>query len=474
MEKVRSIHFVGIKGVGLTPLALIAKQAGIKVTGSDVGDDFITSKSLEQAGISPLIGFSPDHITEYIDLVITTGAHGGLSNVEVVEAKKRHIPVLTKGQAVGEFMKGSLIGRSFSGIAVAGSHGKTTTTAMIATLFTQCGLDPTYTIGTGSIGRDMPPGRLGKGKHFIAESDEYATDPQSDHTPQFLWIKPDMIVLTNIEHDHPDLYPTLDDVVKAFENFSTNISSTGKIIGNGDDVRVARILSRQIGKAITFGFSEKNDYVLKRVHISGHQTFFHVMSKGIDLGEFRLSVSGQHNAMNALAAIVVALESGISLEKIKNHLGQFEGSKRRLEYKGQLVTGAYVFDDYAHHPTEIKMTLQALKKRYPGHAIIAVFQPHTYSRTKVLLDEFVSCFDDATSIMFVDIFSSAREEKDPSISSELLAKRLSQRHPSSIFVPDMHLIPSILSHQRLKDNTVVVIMGAGDIYKIIDDLPMIS
>ncbi|MBI5044699.1 MAG: UDP-N-acetylmuramate--L-alanine ligase [Candidatus Levybacteria bacterium] len=474
MKKVRSIHFVGIKGVGLTPLAIIAKQAGISVTGSDVSEEFITSKTLEECGITIYNGFSPDHVSPTIDLVITTGAHDGLQNVEVLEAIKQRIPVMTKGQAVGEFMKGEIVGRSFSGIAIAGSHGKTTTTAMLTMLLQSNGLDPTYTVGTGSLGDGIPPGHLGKGKYFVAESDEYATDPQTDHKPQFMWLKPEIIVLTNIEHDHPDLYPTIEDVEMAFSNFSTNITPNGFIIGNGDDARVAKILARHIGKGISFGFSEKNDYVLHRIHTSGSQTFFHVRSKGTELGEFRLSVAGQHNAMNALAAAIVGLEVGLSLEKVKKGLSEFKGSKRRLEFKGQLITGAYVFDDYAHHPTEIKATLRALRDSYPKHSLVAIFQPHTYSRTKAFIEDFVTCFDEAESVMLVDIFSSAREQKDDTVNSELLAKKISLRHPSSIFVPDMNLLPSILSHQRLRDNVVVVVMGAGNIYKIIDNLPLVS
>ncbi|HVZ58550.1 MAG TPA: UDP-N-acetylmuramate--L-alanine ligase [Patescibacteria group bacterium] len=473
MNKVKSIHFVGIKGVGLTPLAIIAKQAGIKVTGSDVAEEFITDQALKKAGITPLVDFLPEHLPKNLDLVITTGAHGGLDNPEVVAARERLIPVMTKGEAVGAFMQGDLLGRSFTQIAVAGSHGKTTSTAMLATVLQKAGFDPTYIIGTGSTSALDLPGHLGKGQYFVAESDEYATEPAHNHKAQFLWQYPDVLLLTNIEHDHPDIYPTLMDVEKVFREFATHISTKGFIVGCGDDELVYSLLKEHPGKTISFGFSPKNQYVLTRVHISGGQMFFRLQREGMDLEEFRLSVFGEHNALNAAGVVAVCMELGIPLEKIKEALPEFSGSKRRLEYKGQLTTGAYLFDDYAHHPTEIRNTLKSLRIRYPKSTLIAIFQPHTYSRTKALLPEFVTAFDDANDVIIMDIFSSAREKKDPTITSGLLAQQLAVRHPAVLYLPTIEDVAALLSKENLKDNTVIVFMGAGDIYKTIDLLPKI-
>jgi UDP-N-acetylmuramate--alanine ligase len=471
MNKPKHIHFVGIKGVGVTPLAIIAKEAGIAVTGSDVGEKFITDEALEKSGISPLVGFAKEHISKKIDLVITTGAHGGYDNVEVVQAKNLGIPVLTKGEAVGAYMKGELLERTFSGIAIAGSHGKTTTSGMIVTMLKANAMDPSYVVGTGSIGAIDLPGHLGKGRYFVAESDEYATEPKHDHKAQFLWQYPQIALFTNIEHDHPDIYPKIEDVIKVFGDFVENIPKNGLLIGCGDDEVVYTLLRNARVRTLSYGFSPKNDYVLSRVHVSGAQTFFHITTAGVDLGEFRIGVIGEHNALNAAGAIVVGFELGLTMEQISQGLSKFTGSKRRLEYRGKLETGAHVFDDYAHHPTEIRQTLKSLRLRFPKETIVAIFQPHTYSRTKALMNDFVKAFQDANDVIIIDIFPSAREEIDPTISSQLLASKLSMYHPAAFYAPSVQDAIQLLRKEDLRDNVVIVFMGAGDIYNAIDTLP---
>jgi UDP-N-acetylmuramate--alanine ligase len=470
MDKLKKIHFVGIKGVGMTPLAIIAKEAGLEVTGSDVAERFITDSALENVGITPLIGFIPEHITRDIQLVITTGAHGGYENAEVIKARELSIPVITAGEAVGEFMRGDILGKRFTGISIAGSHGKTTTTAMLTTIFKENSLDPSYLIGTGSFGESLP-GHFGKGSYFIAEADEYATEPKHNHKARFLWQHPTLALFTNIEQDHPDIYPTIESIVKVFEEFALQIPSNGVLVGNGDNNYIEDIFSKMSCRTITFGFSPRNDYVIDHIHVSGNQTFFRAHAKEIDLGEFRLSVTGEHNALNALGAVILALESGLPLEKIKIAIAKYSGSKRRLEYKGQLVSGAHIFDDYAHHPTEIKATLKSLRQRFPQSTLIAVFQPHTYTRTKTLLEEFVKSFDDAHNVIITDIFASAREAKDETISSQILVQKLAARHPACLYLPSPKAVIELLIHERLKENVVVVFMGAGDIYQAIDLLP---
>ena len=219
----KNIHFVGIKGVGMTPLAIIAKEAGMHVTGCDVEKEFITDESLREANIEVFPGFSANHITTLTNLVITTGAHGGFDNPEVLRAKSLNIPILTQGEAVGEFMKGGILSRDFEGISVAGTHGKTTTTAMIATVLNKCRLDPTYLIGTSMISSLGLPGHLGKGKFFVAEADEYATEPNYDKTSKFLWQNPRIGIITNIEYDHPDVYASEQEMIDAFIKFAQKI-----------------------------------------------------------------------------------------------------------------------------------------------------------------------------------------------------------------------------------------------------------
>lgn len=449
----------------MTPLALIAHDAGFKVTGSDIGQEFITDAALKKAKITPFVGFSPEHVTNP-DLVVTTGAHGGFDNIEVSTAKLKKIPVMSAGEATGNFMNGEIFGKKFIGISLAGTHGKTTTTAMVATIFKENNLDPSYIIGTGDVSSLGVPGHLGDGRYFVAEADEYATEPQYNKTARFMWQHPKIAVFTNIEHDHPDIYPTIDDVRAMFKKFAEQLPANGSLIACGDDPQIKQLLKETSKQVTTYGFNLDNEYVLDRVHISGDQTFFWVTVKGVPLGEFGIRVAGEHNALNALAAIIVSLDCGLSVEKIKKGLLAFRGSKRRLEYIGELATGAKVYDDYAHHPTEIAKTLEALRKQYPKKKIICVFQPHTYSRTKKLFDEFMTAFAHVDTVLLTDIYASLRETPDPSVSSKQLAFALSNNHKSVIYVPTLPDVVQYINENRFRSDTVLVTMGAGDVYTI--------
>jgi len=471
MKKVESIHFVGIKGVGMAPLAIIAKEAGILVSGSDLEEEFITDEPLHKKGIKPLPGFSASHIKNP-DLVITTGANSGFENIEVVTARKKKIPILTQGQAVGEFMKGELLGRKFKGISVAGSHGKTTTAAMLATILREGNVDPSFLIGTGNIGNVFPPGHLGKGKYFIAEADEYVTEPKYDRTPKFLWQFPDLIIFTNIDFDHPDIYKSLDEIRDAFLKFSHNLGRDGILIANGDDEGLRPVIRQCQTKKITFGFSAANDYVISKVSLEGTKTFFQVSAYGMPIGEFSLNVIGDFNALNALGAVIAAIEIGLSLDKIKKGISQFWGSKRRLEFIGKLESGALVFDDYAHHPAEIRKTLRALRLSHPKEKIICVFQPHTYSRTKALFEDFVHSFSDADTVIFTDIYASLREKKDETVSAKLLSSKTSLVHKNSSFLPRLSDVVEYINQNQFPEDTIILTMGAGDVYKIAQNLKL--
>lgn len=467
--KYKHIHFVGIKGVGMAALAIAAKEAGVKVTGSDIGDDFITKTSLQKAGIIPFIGFEKEHV-QGADLLITTGAHGGYDNPEVVAAKELCIPVISHGEALGAFLSGELFGKKFVGIAVAGTHGKTTTTALIATIFMENGFDPSYIIGTGSIFSLPKPGHFGKGKYFVVEADEYATEPKHDKNARFLWLHPSVAVITNIEYDHPDIYPSIEDVRMAFVKFVNNITESGVLIGCGDDKEAMRVLKNYQGQKITYGFSPANDYAVKHMTSSKEHTFFSLESKGMDLGEFSLRIFGEHNVQNAVAAIVVALEAGLPIEKIRQSIMTFSGSKRRFEFVGILESGALFYDDYAHHPTEIKKTLQAAKLRFPKKEIVAIFQPHTFSRTKELFSDFTRAFSDADTVLLTDIFASLREEPDESVSAAKLALQMKQRNKNVEHLSTLADVVEYLRKREFDDNVVILTMGAGDIYTIKDSL----
>lgn len=468
------IHFVGIKGVGMAPLALIAKQAGLMVTGSDIDKEFITDAALHKAGIMPFVGFSPSHITN-ADLVITTGAHGGFDNVEVRAAKERGITVMTQGEAVGVFMKGKLFGKSWKGISITGTHGKTTTTAMVATILSKNSLDPTYIIGTGDVGSLPAPGHFGQGEYFVAEADEYMTEPRYDKTIKFLWQHPEIAVITNIEYDHPDVYKSLDDVLAAFTQFITQLSNDSILVACGDDPEIQKITSSYTKKLITYGLQPENDFQLYDVRFTDGKMTFFVKDKEKPLGEFTLQVAGEHNALNALASIIVCLQAGLTVSQIQKGLLAFAGSKRRLEFIGELVSGARVYDDYAHHPTEIKKTLQTLRLKYPNKHIVCIFQPHTYSRTKMLFSEFQKAFMgiDKLFIVMTEIFASLREEPDNSVSGAKLVEAIAQKQNNIYYRETLVDVVQYINEKHFGEDTVIVTMGAGDVYTIHSQLAFV-
>jgi UDP-N-acetylmuramate--alanine ligase len=462
---VKKIHFVGIKGVGMAPLAIIAKEAGFRVSGSDVDEEFITDISLVKAGIKAMIGFEESHV-ENCDLLITTGAHGGFDNVEVKKARQKEIPVWTQGEAVGKYMNEGFLGKKFEGISVAGSHGKTTTTAMIATILKENKLDPTFLIGTGEVPSLGSCGHFGKGKYFVAEADEYSTEPQYDKTPKLMWQKPKIAVITNIEFDHPDLYPSINEMTKAFLNFTKNIEEDGSLIICADDSESLKLLKSYRGKVVTYGFSKDADFYIERVSMEQDKMFFWVSAGNTSLGEFYTQVTGEYNCLNALSAIIACLELGLSIESIKKGLAAFRGTKRRFEFIGNLSSGAFLFDDYAHHPTEIKKTLAAFKKTYPNKKIVTIFQPHTYSRTKSLFEQFVGSFSNSDCVILTDIFSSSREQADNSVSSKLLADEISKIHKDVVYMPKLPDVVEYVSKKSFGKEFIIITMGAGDVYKI--------
>lgn len=465
MKKIKNIHFVGIKGVGMAPLAIIAKEAGFNVSGCDLGEEFITDAPLRKAGIEPLVGFSEEHLRT-IELLITTGAHGGFENIEVIKARELGIPVWTQGEAVGMFIDGELLKNKFEGICVAGSHGKTTTSAIIATVLKENKLDPSFLIGTGDIPSLGSSGHFGKGKYFVAEADEYATEPKHDKTPKFLWQKPQIGVITNIEFDHPDLYSSMEQLREAFLNFAKNINTSGVLVACADDSETTKVLKQYSGRVITYGFSKNADYSIQRVSVAPEKTFFWVDAKGTSLGEFALNIPGEYNALNALATIVVCLELGLSIENIKKGLLAFKGTKRRSEFIGKIASGASVYDDYAHHPTEIRNTLSAFRKIYPNKKIVCIFQPHTYSRTKSLFEQFISSFVSADELILTDIFPSLREIADNTVSSKLLADNVSKIQKDVLYLPKLKDVVEYLDQKSFNDSYIIITMGAGDVYKI--------
>lgn len=464
-KKIKKIHFVGIKGVGMTPLAIIAKEAGFGVTGSDVGEKFITDGELKKAGIAPYVGFDEEHVRN-TDLVIATGAHGGMDNIEVKAALSANIDVLTHGEALGLFQRGEIFGKEFFGISIGGSHGKTTTTAIIATLLSENKLDPSFAVGTGEIPSLPSSGHYGRGKYFIAEADEYFADVTYNKTPKFLFQSPKILIVTNIDFDHPDIYPSINEIRDAFLEFAKRLPLDGVLISCGDGEENRKFLNAVNARKITYGTSPDNDYVIERVSSGSDKTFFWVKSGKTLLGQFSMQVFGQHNAQNALSAIVVGLEIGLSIEQIKKGLSKFAGTKRRSEFIGNLPSGGLLYDDYAHHPEELKKTITAFKESFPKHKIVVIFQPHMYSRTKKLFNDFSNSFGNCDEVIITEIFPSFRENVDKNYSSSLLADEINKFVKKAKYFADLTDVVKYLTSQNYDKNTVIVTMGAGDIYKI--------
>jgi len=462
-------HFIGIKGVGMTPLALIAKQAGFMVTGCDVAGEFITDVPLKKADIPVFSSFDSVHLND-VDLVITTAAHGGFDNPEVMHARKLGITVLSQGQALGEYMKGDIFGRLFEGISIAGCHGKTSTTAMVATLLRESKLDPSYVIGTSEIISLPAPGHYGQGECFIAEADEYVSEVTYDRKAKFFYQFPTFGVITNIEFDHPDVYSSIEEVKNAYLKFTDNISSDGVVIVNGDDPHTKEILPRIKKRVLTFGQEHTNDVLIHDISKANGLTMFHIRYEGEELEQFSLVVPGNHTIFNATVAIIIGKLLGLDTTNIRNGLLAFKGTRRRLEFIKTLTSGALLYDDYGHHPTEIKTSLTALKEHYPDRKLVCIFQPHTYSRTKQLFTDFLTAFSAADEVILAPIFASAREALDLSVSSDTLASEMQKKHLHVISLPDTINMIKYISEKKFGKEYILVTMGAGDIYKTADSL----
>lgn len=435
ITRLNHIHFVGIKGVGVAALALCAQDLGIKVTGSDLADVFITDKVLEKRKISFKTNFSADNLEPRPDLVVTTGAHGGLRNIEVLAAKKMGIPVLTQGEALAEFAKNKIT------VAVCGVGGKTTTSAMISYILDKVGLKPSYAVGVSEIFGLGYGGKYdNEGKYFVAEADEYVVSPGVDDRPKFHLLSPKIIVVTNIAHDHPDIYPKIKDTLSAYQIFFEKLPEDGVLVISSED-KIALSMAKKINR---------------KTIIYNPQDF----SK-----KLKLRIPGDYNLRNAIAAVSAVSELGVSPKEATSVLADFNGTKRRFEVVGETATGAIVVDDYAHHPSEIEKLIKAAREFYPGKRITIAFQPHTYSRTKALFDDFAKALSQGDRVCLVDIYSSAREKRDDSVSSERLAEAVKKINQNTFYIGSLENSGLWLKKNSSKGE-VLLTVGAGDIFYI--------
>ncbi len=439
------IHFVGIGGISMSGLAEILNFEGFKVSGSDIKDTAITDK-LKSYGIKVTIGQKAENIEDGTDLVVYTAAVKG-DNPEIVAAKEKSIPVVERAVLLGAIMD-----RYKNSIAVSGTHGKTTTTSMISEIIMAANLDPTITVGgiLQSIGGNI---RVGSSEYFIAEACEYCDS--------FLHFKPYVGVVLTVDADHLDYFKNLGNIRKSFHKFEENIAENGTLVINSAIPNYKQLIEGLKSNIVIYG--DGGDICAKELEISDNGTYsFDIYNKGIFECRISLNVPGRHNVDNALAAFAAVKVFGVDNKYIIDGLGNYHGTDRRFQYKGKF-NNVTVVDDYAHHPTEIKATL-ASAKNIKKNRLWCIFQPHTYSRTYNLLDEFTKAFDDADKIIISDIYA-AREKDTGLISSATLADHIKSHGKDAIYLGDFQAIKKYIQ-QNCKDGDLLITMGAGDVYLI--------
>lgn len=429
----------------MSGLAEIMHQLGASVRGSDLRLTPVTER-LEKLGIQIRQGHAAANLRPDLNALVITSAVRE-DNPELVEARRRGLPVLLRGELLAELM------RPRRGVAVAGSHGKTTTSTMVASICLAAGLDPTVVIGGSVPALDGANAKLGASDLLVCESDE------SDGS--FLWLMPRFAAITNIDHEHLDHYGTYEGVLEAFVTFSNRVSWEGALAVCIDDPGVAGILPRVRRRIVTYGRSEQARMRILRPLASASGISFELESEGRGLGAFSLPLLGDHNILNATAAIVLSLELGIDIEAIRSTLATFRGPGRRMELKGE-ETGIRVIDDYGHHPSEIRATLKALRPAAAPGRLYVIFQPHRYTRTRSLIDEFATSFQDAGALRIVDLYA-ASEQPIEGVSAESLVARIrAAGHPDVKYAGSV-ADAAAAAVRELRPGDTVLTLGAGNI-----------
>ncbi|CAJ1003426.1 MULTISPECIES: UDP-N-acetylmuramate--L-alanine ligase [Brevibacillus] len=449
MDQAQRVHFVGIGGYGMSAIARVLIDLGYKVTGSDVAMNDLAQKLVERGAVV-YIGHDAKHVAGSDLVVYSTSIPK--DNPEVVAAQASGIPVLHRSQMLARILN------ERTGVAVAGAHGKTTTTSMIAHVLEECGVDPTFIIG-GELLNAGTNAKAGKSDIVVAEADE------SDGS--FLEYRPVYEVVTNIEPDHLEHFGgDFNNLKRAYAQFLSHLKPGGKAILCLDDPTVREMLTAVSETVITYAihpsFVDQADFCARSIVCGDRRTQCEVYRRGELLGELTLHVPGKHNVANALAAIIVCLEAGLSFEAVAQALGTFRGAKRRFQIIGE-ARDILVVDDYAHHPTEIMATLNGA--RASGRRVIAVFQPQRFTRTYFLMDEFSRAFKEADEVIITDIYSPAGEEKIEGVTAEALVEKIrTNSHPRAQYIPTKEQVQEHLVN-ALRPGDMVLTMGAGDIWK---------
>ncbi|HQG41380.1 MAG TPA: UDP-N-acetylmuramate--L-alanine ligase [Spirochaetota bacterium] len=443
-RKSKKMHFIGIGGIGMSGIAEILINLGYDVSGSDLRESEQT-KRLRQLGATIYIGHYPSNIKDYH--VVVTSSAISKNNPEIIEAKKRKIPVIHRSEMLAELV------RLKHGIGVAGTHGKTTTSSMLAYILYHGGLNPTAVVG-GKVLNFGSNARIGEGQYFVFEADE------SDGS--FLKLLPTIGIVTNIDADHLDHYKYFEGIKEAFITYMNNIPFYGYSVVCMDDPVVAEVLPRIERPYVTYGFNPGANFKATNIKLLNGSTRYSCYYNDKLLGEIVLNLLGKHNIINSLAVVAVALELGLTFGVIAEAIAQFQGVGRRLEKIGE-TNGIIVVDDYGHHPTEIRATLDALKQL--GKRVIVVFQPHRYTRTQYLYDEFGQAFTMADELFLTEIYP-AGEEPIEGVSSNLIQKSVKKHEGRDVVViPHLDQVPDYIC-SIVKEGDVIVTLGAGDIYKV--------
>ena len=445
-KKIKHIHFVGIGGIGMSGIAEVLLNLGYKVSGSDMKDSDITER-LRKLGGEIAIGHRAENVTSPHVVVISSAVRN--DNVEVVAAREKQVPVIPRAEMLAELM------RLKYGVAIAGAHGKTTTTSMVATVLAAGGIDPTVVIGGKLNSLGGSNAKLGQGDFLVAEADE------SDGS--FLKLSPTIAVVTTIDEEHLDYYKDIHEIKDAFLTFINKVPFYGVAILCLDQPHIQALIQSVQKRYQTYGMSSQADYQAKDVALKPLGSRFKVVHLGQDLGWFELSVPGVHNINNSLAAIAVALELEVDLETIRTALKEFAGVQRRFQIKGE-VNGIIVVDDYGHHPTEVRATLAAAASGLERRVVV-VFQPHRYTRTQHLLQEFFTAFNQADKLIVMEIYA-AGEKPIPGVSGQALFEGIKKYgHKDVTFLPDRDtIVPHLV--EALKKGDLLITLGAGDVWKL--------
>jgi UDP-N-acetylmuramate--alanine ligase len=446
LGRIRQVHMVGIGGIGMSSIAEVLLNRGYTVTGSDLQSSDVTER-LEDHGATIYEGHAAEQVGE-ADVVVYSSAIDPAENPETQEAERRRISLIPRAEMLGELI------RMKFGVGVAGTHGKTTTTSMAGLVVAEGGFDPTVIVG-GKVTAFGSNAVTGEGDVIVIEADEY------DRT--FLRLTPSLAVITSIEEDHLDVYDDLADIQDAFTEYANSVPFFGAAVLCLDDPNVQAIVGDIERRVITYGTTRQAEVRAENIRREEMTTRFDVTFRGTRLGEIALQVPGLHNVRNALAAVAVGQELEIEFDKVREGLESFTGVRRRFEKKAD-VGGITVLDDYAHHPTEIEATLDAAHQGFPDRRVVAVFQPHMYSRTQNFMDEFARSFFNADQLVLTDVYG-AREEPIEGVSGERLAERAEQfGHRAVHYVPDKTDLPDELL-ALTEPGDVVLMLGAGDIWR---------